>query len=135
MEELSVYLGRHRRGTKLSILLKVALPPDATPIVDFWLEGTTKILTARMPLVSSNFFALDQYLGDEFDDGAYVATIRYDVATARQPQQFRYFDVRGGDSTGHVIAVHPMRRPLGDAVVTVCEDGTARIGYKPRLGS
>lgn len=133
MSQLSVYLGRHRRGTKLSILLKTPSAPDATPIVGYYLNGITLVKTTRLPQKSANFFADDVFLDSDFEDGTYVAVIRYDIASVRQPQQFHYFEVRGGDATGHAIAIHEMRRPLGRAVVTVNEDGTAHIGYNPRL--
>lgn len=131
--ELSTYIGRHRRGQRVSLLLWVPIEPDATPQVKVYGSSGTLVKTLRIPRKSANFFAIDHFLDDDYVDDVYVATIRYDVSTVRQPQQFRYFQVVGGSAKGCAIAIHELRRPLGRAVITLNENGTVNMGYNPRV--
>lgn len=134
----SSYLGRYRRGQELSLLVTPSDLPTACPIVDYWLEGTTKVLAVQLPLVkgdgfiAGSLFAFQQYLGNAFLDGHYIATVRY-IVGYQTTVHYRYFEVIGGSGAGHVINLHELRRPLGRAVVTHSQDGSVKIGYNPRV--
>lgn len=128
----SGFIGRYQRGGTIAIQVTPADTPDACPIVDFWHLGNSERLTAQLPPVDDNTFALKVFVGPQFIDGTYVASVRYDVDGIRS-QHFYYFEVIGGEAKGVVVGIHELRRPLGRAVVTLNEDGTAKIGYNPRL--
>lgn len=128
----SGFIGRFQRGGNLALTIIPADTPAACPIVDYWHLGTTKVLSVRMPPADDNVFALKQFIGPQFVDGTYVASVRYDVDGVRS-QHFYYFEVIGGEPKGVVVGIHELRRPLGRAVVTLNENGTANIGYNPRL--
>lgn len=127
-------LGRHRRGEKLAIVAVCPAAPTDCPIVDIWLEGTTKIKTFKLPSVESSktIFALDALLDSEYEDGHYVMSIRYTAETVLH-QIFRFFEVMGGSASGTVISIIEMNRLLGKAVISQREDGRISMGYNPRV--
>lgn len=129
-----LYLGRFRRGQKLSITMFPSQLTDECPIVDFWLEGTDKITSVKLPLTNKRApcFAVDVFLSSGFPDGHYVAVIRYEI-TGSPSQHYQYFQVTGGDAVGHVVGVHEIRRPLGRAVIMHRDDGNVAMAYKPRV--
>jgi len=129
-----LFIGRFRRGQKLSITMIPSQLTDECPVVDFWLEGTTKVKTVKLPLTNKNTpcFSVDVFLNALFEDGHYVATIRYDI-TGTQSQHYQYFQVTGGEAEGCVVGVHEIRRPLGRAVIMHRDDGNVAMAYKPRV--
>lgn len=106
--------------------------PDAAPVADFWYHGLSKEASASLPSKGDGMFGLDQFLDSRFVDGQWIAIVRYTVASVPSYHYF-HFEIKGGDPTGAVVAIHELRRPLGRAVITITENGSANIGYNPRL--
>ncbi len=130
----STYVGRKRRGQKIGIFVQaINIIPEEAPTV-FMFRDDTLVKEFQLPLVSatSRLFGQSVYLDDDYDDGHYVAVIRYsqDVWVS---QHYRYFEVIGGQGVGHVLACHVVRRTIGTGIIKHTQDGTIRIGYNPRL--
>lgn len=128
-----LYIGRFSRGQSINLTLSLAENPDDSPVIRFWLTGTTNVLTVSMPIIRSRgvTFYLRQYLSDEFTDGCYAAVISYDIDAATFTA-VRYFEVQGGDASTPVISILEIDRALGRGIVTQQDDGLVKIGYKPR---
>jgi len=129
-----LYLGRFRRGQSVNITLSLAENPDDSPLVKYWLEGTSSVTEESMPFIRSRgvTFYTSRYLGVDFDDGNYAAVISYDIDGVTYTA-VRYFAVQGGDETAPIIGILEIDRPLGRGVVTHQDDGTVKVGYKPKL--
>jgi len=128
------FIGRFRRGQKVTISVIPTRLPIAVPEIDFWLEGTTKVKTVKLPVKNRALplFSSNIFLDANFPDGHYVAVIKYQIGI-NQCVAYQYFDVVGGDSVGSVVGVTEIRRPLGKAIVTQRDDGNIAMGYRPRL--
>lgn len=133
-ESTTMYLGRYRRGERLPVMIASSSRPVGCPVVDFWHEGTTKVKTIQIPAhdVARMMFGANLFLGSEFVDGHYVATIRYTLSIG-VTVHYRRFEVIGGGPEGNVISVTELRRPLGRAIISHREDGHISMGYNPRI--
>jgi hypothetical protein len=130
----SQYWGRLARGEYLQVQWQLLDQPDDVPTVDFWLDGTTNVLSIQLPVLdpTRNIFGYTQLLDGNFEDGQYGAVIRFTVGTVAYAS-VAYFEVMGGVGTAPVIGLLEIDRPLGRAIVSHEADGDVKLGYKPQI--
>ena len=134
--DTEAHLGRFRRGMRVGIECAAGETPPEAPTVEYYLEGTTLVKSGRLPSKDTDrkVFGHSQFLDSDFEDGRYMAVIRYSNGGVTRIH-LRMFEVLGGDSRGQVISVLEMRRSLGRAVIAHREDGIVTMGYNPHLES
>lgn len=133
-EDTQSQLGRFRRGMRVGIECIAGESPVEAPTVEYYREGTELVKSGRLPSKDGDrkVFGHSQFLDSDFEDGRYVAIIRYAI-TGSTRVHLRAFEVVGGDSRGQVISVLEMRRSLGRAIVAHREDGIVTMGYNPKV--
>lgn len=131
----SFYLGKHRRGDYVSVILPFEQQPDDVPIVDVWKEGADNIMTFQMPIVEDEdvVFIKKLFIDDSFEDGHYAMVARFDIAHRPYGSIF-YMEVQGGESIAPITSLLEIDRSLGRAVISVGNLGVASMGYSPSTG-
>lgn len=129
------YWGKFSRGQYVHLTWNPPLEPNSTAEVDFWHEATTLVKTVGLPILDDEdfVFGMPQFLDDDFDDGNYVAVIRYSAGVVTA-STIGYFQVSGGTGKAPVIGLLEIDRALGRGIVYHRNDGVVYIGYDPIRG-
>lgn len=129
------YWGKFSRGQYVHLTWNPPLEPNTTATVDFWHEATTLVRSVGLPILDDEdlVFGMPQFLDEDFDDGNYVAVIRYSAGVVAA-STIGYFQVSGGTGTTPVIGLLEIDRALGRAVVMQRANGDLFAGYEPSKG-
>lgn len=130
------YWGRFSRGQYLNVMWNPEEEPEGTATVDFWLEGTSIVKSIGLPALDDvyNTFGYSLLLDNDFEDGNYVAVIRF-VSGVTAQCSLGYLSVMGGTGSPPIIGIMEIDRTLGRSVITQDADGRFMIGYQPQLAA
>lgn len=127
------YWGRFSRGQHINFILNINQLPELVPIVTIWRDGTSLVEQLNLPRIkaASRVFRLTRLIGNQYDDGKYMAAMRFVVA-GNTYCSVGYFEVSGGTGNGPLIAISEIDRTAGRGVVSQDSSGYFRLGYKPK---
>lgn len=135
-----MYLGRFQLGDRMAIPLLTTdadyapdLPAAAPVLKLYGPSGATVVVEYKMPPVDKvnypGLFMIPVHLGPLFSVGQWEAVMWYDSA-----QQTANFDIiAGGNSDGHVIALHWYQRPHADFLVQQLDSRKIVKGRNPTV--
>lgn len=128
------YWGKFSRGQYVNVILQPDTDPADVPVVDYWYEGTSIVQSETMPYIrgTDTTFFYRKFLDSNFINGNYAAVMRFPIDSIDYVS-IGYFQVQGGDEDAPVTSIIELDRGLGRAVVSVSSDGTAKMGYRPRI--
>lgn len=138
-----MFRGRHQQGDQIFLSIRtlngsgVPTNPDAAPLMDVWLNGTTKLRSARIPRhdagAVTGLFGYWLDLGVGYVAGMYQVTYSWTVGSDHGLQVDTFEVLAGGSSDGAVISMIEHRRPQASFVVYQLDGGRLRAGRNPRL--